>query len=288
VNQKAIVFGCAGQLGRELCAELGRRGYEVRAYDRSEIDICDPAKVEEAVAQFDPAVVFNGAAYNMVDVAEREPQAAYLTNGLAVRNLAVACRQIDARLVHYSTDYVFDGTLGRAYVETDATHPTGAYGVSKLAGELYAQAYLARPLVIRTSGVFGPAGRGTARGNFLETMLRLARKGQPIRVVQDYVASPTYAPLLASRSIDLLERDQAGVFHIGGGTPISWFDYAALIFKAAGVAPELKSATEQEYRTEARRPKFSALSNAKMEAAGLAPMPPMEEVVKAYFAVRAE
>ena len=284
MNPKAVVFGSGGQLGQELCADLRRRGYEVQSYERRQIDVCDPSKVEEALAQFDPAVVFNAAAYNQVDLAEREPQAAYLANALAVRNLALACRQIDARLVHYSTDYVFDGTLGRPYQESDATHPLGAYAVSKLAGELYAQAYLERPLIIRTSGVFGPGGRTTNRGNFLELMLRLAKGGQPIRVVQDFVASPTYAPLLASRSIDLLDRNEAGVFHLGGGAPISWYDFAAIIFKTAGLQPELHPTTSREYRTEAQRPKFSALSNSKMEAAGVAPMPPMEEVVRSYFA----
>jgi dTDP-4-dehydrorhamnose reductase len=282
------VFGSGGQLGQELCTELRRRGYEVQGFERRQIDVCDPAKVEETLAQFDPGAVFNAAAYNQVDVAEREPQAAYLANALAVRNLAVACRQVDARLVHYSTDYVFDGTLGRAYVETDATHPLGAYAVSKLAGELYALAYLDQALVIRTSGVYGPAGRTTNRGNFPELMLRLAKGGQPIRVVQDFVASPTYAPLLASRSIDLLERRKCGVFHVGGGTPISWFEFAAIIFKTTGVHPELQPTTEREYRTEAKRPKYSALSNAKMEAAGVAPMPSVEEAVKSYFKVRTE
>jgi dTDP-4-dehydrorhamnose reductase len=286
VTLKAVVFGSGGQLGQELCAELRQRGYQVQGYERRQIDVSDPVKVEEALAQFDPAVVFNAAAYNQVDVAEREPQAAFIANALAVRNLALACRQIDARLVHYSTDYVFDGTLGRPYHESDPTHPLGAYAVSKLAGELYAQAYLVKPLIVRTSGVFGPAGRSTNRGNFLEVMLRLARGGQPIRVVQDLVASPTYAPLLASRSIDLLDRDQAGIFHVGGGAPISWYDFAAIIFKAAGLRPELQPTTGREYRTEAKRPKYSALSNSKMEAAGVAPMPSMEDAVQSYFAAR--
>ncbi|HEY3837531.1 MAG TPA: dTDP-4-dehydrorhamnose reductase [Bryobacteraceae bacterium] len=286
MTPKAVVFGSGGQLGQELCTELRHRGYQVQGYERRQIDVSDPAKVEEVLAQFDPAVVFNAAAYNQVDVAEREPQAAYMANALAVRNLAVACRQIDARLVHYSTDYVFDGTLGRAYVETDTPHPLGAYAVSKLAGELYAQAYLDRPVIIRTSGVYGPAGRATNRGNFVETMLRLARGGQPIRVVQDLVASPTYAPLLAARSIDLLATNQSGVFHLGGGVPISWFDFAAVIFKAAGLQPELQPTAGREYRTEAKRPRYSALSNAKIEAAGVAPMPSMEEAVAQYFAAR--
>jgi dTDP-4-dehydrorhamnose reductase len=210
-------------------------------------------------------------------------------NALAVRNVALACRQLDAQLVHFSTDYVFDGTAGRPYTESDATHPLGAYGVSKLAGELYAQAYLDAPLIVRTSGVFGPAGLGTARGNFVEVMLRLGGSGQPIRVVEDHVASPTYAPLLAARSIDLVERGQSGIFHVGGGTPVSWFHYAQTIFEVGmpGHAIELHATNEREYRTAARRPKFSALSNGKMESSGIAPMPTLREALSLYFAARA-
>ncbi len=117
-----------------------------------------PGLVESAIGKADPKLVINSAAYNQVDVAESEPVAAYQANALAVRNLAMACRQADAQLVHFSTDYVFDGTKGSPYLETDPTHPIGAYAVSKLAGELYAQAYLDAPLLIRTSGVFGPGG----------------------------------------------------------------------------------------------------------------------------------
>src|SRR6185312_12946534 len=146
---------------------LRARQYSVSAWDRAQVDITNAAAVENALAQYEPDVVFNAAAYNQVDVAEKEPQAAFLVNALAVRNLALACRQADARLVHFSTDYVFDGKAGRAYTEEDLTHPLGAYAVSKLAGELYAQAYLDRALVVRTSGVFGPGGLRTARGNFV-------------------------------------------------------------------------------------------------------------------------
>ena len=181
--KKVAVFGGAGQLGTELRAEFARRGYQVESFDRSNAIITDASNVEHALAGFDPDIVINAAAYNQVDVAEKEPAAAFEVNGLAVRNLAVACRQIDALLVHFSTDYVFDGMAGRAYREDDEPHPLGAYAVSKLAGELYARAYLDRPLIIRTSGVFGPAGLETARGNFVEMMLRLAAKNQPIRVV---------------------------------------------------------------------------------------------------------
>ena len=242
--------------------------------------------MEHALAEFDPAAVFNAAAYNQVDVAEREPAAAFEANALAVRNLALACRQSDARLVHFSTDYVFDGMLGRPYAESDPVHPLGAYAVSKLAGELYAQAYLERPLIVRTSGVFGPAGLRTARGNFPELMLRMAREGKPIRVVADHVASPTYAPLLASRSIDMLERNLDGIFHCGGGEAVSWFDYARLIFEKAGVTADLQPTNEREYRTAARRPKFSALDNARMRECGVTPMPSLADAVASYIAAR--
>jgi dTDP-4-dehydrorhamnose reductase len=283
----AFIFGCRGQLGVELMTVLEARGYAVVGFDRSQIDITNAAQVERAFAAQDPAIVINAAAYNQVDVAEKEPLPAMQANGLAVRNLAMACRQHDARLVHFSTDYVFDGTAGRAYTEDDATRPLGAYAVSKLAGELYAQAYLDNPLIIRTSGVFGPGGLNTARGNFIEAMLRLAASNQPIRVLNDHVASPTYSPFLAARAADLVDRNLTGIFHVGGGQPISWFDYAAMIFRVAGLHPELKPTNEREFRTAARRPKYSALSNAKMERAGLEPLPPLETAVKLYMQERA-
>src|SRR5664280_1997615 len=213
MSRRAVVFGAAGQLGTELVRELQRRRFTVMAWDRSQVDITDPAAVQNALANYNAEVVFNAAAYNQVDVADREPQAAFLVNALAVRNLALACRQVDAQLITFSTDYVFDGMAGRPYVEEDPTHPLGAYAVSKLAGELYVQAYLDRALVVRTSGVFGPGGLANGRGNFVELMLRLAASPNPIRVVEKHVASPTFAPLLAARTIDLVEGNVSGLFH---------------------------------------------------------------------------
>jgi len=285
--KRVALFGSRGQLGVELKSEFTARGYEVACFDRSLVDITDAAVVERTVSGVDPAVVINAAAYNQVDLAETEPLAALQVNALAVRNLAIACRNSDAQLVHFSTDYVFDGQAGRAYREEDPTRPVGAYAVSKLAGELYARAYLDRPLIIRTSGVFGPGGMDTARGNFVELMLRLAAQSAPIRVVEDHVASPTYAPALAARTADLVERGVHGLFHIGGGTPISWFDWAAKIFDAAGLNPPLKPTNEREFRTPARRPKYSALSNAGIEALGIAPMPPLDKAIREYLAMAA-
>jgi dTDP-4-dehydrorhamnose reductase len=286
MSKRVVIFGSGGQLGVELCREFESRGWEMLRFDRQSLDITDRALVESAIAKADPKLVINSAAYNQVDVAESEPVAAYQANALAVRNLAMACRQADAQLVHFSTDYVFDGAKGSPYVETDPTRPLGAYAVSKLSGELYAQAYLDNPLIIRTSGVFGPGGLFTPRGNFVELMLRLAKSRNPIRVVEDHVASPTYAPLLAARSADLVERGASGVFHVGGGEAISWYDYARLIFELAGEEPELRPTNEREYRSAARRPKFSALSNSKMESLGITPMPSLREALNLYFTAR--
>jgi dTDP-4-dehydrorhamnose reductase len=283
MSDRILIFGSGGQLGVELAREFAHRGYEVKGFERSDVDITDRARVEQMVGEFDPETVVNAAAYNQVDVAESEPQAAFLVNALAVRNLALAVRQVDARLVHFSTDYVFDGRAGRAYTESDAPHPLGAYAVSKYAGELYAQAYLDNPLIIRTSGVFGPAGRHTNRGNFVELMLRLAASSNPIRVVEDHVASPTYAPALANRTAELVEREERGVFHIGGGRPISWFDFASEIFKAGGLKPHLRPTDEREYRTAAVRPKYSALANTRLEQVGVAAMPPLERAIGEYM-----
>ena len=286
MQRKAIVFGGGGQLGIELCREFERRSWQVIKFERQSLDVTDAALVESAVGREEAEVVLNAAAYNQVDIAEKEPAAAFQANALAVRNIAMACRQAGAKLIHYSTDYVFDGTKGSSYVETDATHPLGAYAVSKLAGELYAQAYLDDALILRTSGVFGPGGMFTPRGNFVEVMLRMAKNGQPIRVVMDHVASPTYAPAMAHRTAEMLDQKLSGIYHLGGGEPVSWYHYARLIFDLAGLSPSLQPTDEREYRTAARRPKYSALSNAKMNAAGIEPMPPFREAVRQYLEAR--
>ncbi len=284
--KKAAIFGSKGQLGVELSEEFSKRGYEVASFERASVDITDTQAVERAIAQARPTVVLNPAAFNQVDLAEKDPITALQVNGLAVRNLALACRSVEAQLVHFSTDYVFDGSAGRPYCEEDPTHPVGAYAVAKLAGELYASAYLEQPLIIRTSGVFGPGGRHTARGNFVELMLRLAAGDQPIRVVEDFVASPTYAPALAARTVDLVEKNVTGIIHACGGEPISWFHWAEKIFMGAKLSPPLKSTNEKDFPTAAKRPKYSALSNRKMESLGVAPMPTLDEAILDYFKKR--
>lgn len=284
---KALVLGARGQLGTELVRELKARGHTAVGLGRDDLDITRADLIEQAMRLHRPDWLLNAAAYNPVDIAEREPLAAMQANGIAVRQMAICCRDSGATLLHFSTDHVFDGAKSTPYTEQDVPRPLSAYGISKLAGELYAQAYAERVYVVRTAGVFGPAGRSTNRGNFVELMLRMAAEGRAIRVVEDFYASPAYAPALALRSLDLLEKAPFGLYHIGGGCEISWYAYALMILGEAGIHAEITPTNEREYKTPARRPKYSVLSNAKMEAAGLAPMPPLQDVLREYLGRRA-
>ncbi len=283
MSKKALVFGSRGQLGIEVTRSLKRDGWEVVSFDRHTADVRQADVVHSFVGSESPELVVNCAAYNMVDRAEAEPAAAYYANALAVRNLATACRKTGARLVHFSSDYVFDGAKGQPYTEADPPHPRSAYGVSKLSGEHYAFAYLDTALVIRTCGVYGPEGIHTAHGNFVETMLRNAHAGRQLRVVTDTIATPTYAPALAEKAIALAGDKRAGLYHAGGGQPISWFHFASEIFDVCQLPAELVPTTRADYPTQAERPLYSALSNAKLEAEGFGPMPSVREAVTAYF-----
>lgn len=283
MSKKALVFGSRGQLGLDVARLLARDGWQTVGFDRHTADVRQADVVSSFVESELPGLVVNCAAYNLVDRAETEPAAAFLANALAVRNLALACAKTKARLVHFSTDYVFDGNQRLPYVEDDRPHPINAYGVSKLSGEYYAFAYLQDALVIRTCGVFGPEGIHTAHGNFVESMLRNAHAGRPLRVVTDTVASPTFAPALAEKAVAMAGAGASGLYHVGGGSPISWFDFAQLIFDVSQIEANLESTTRAEYSSPAARPHFSALSNEKMEAAGFGKMPTLREAMVEYF-----
>jgi len=283
---RTLVLGAGGQLGAEVVAELRRREYEVVALGRRQLDIADRDAVDAAFQRHQPQWVINCAAYNKVDLAEKEPEIAMKVNGLAVRNLAAAAQASGAALLHFSTDHVFDGAKGAPYIEDDTPSPPSSYAVSKLAGEFYARASCEALYLVRVAGVFGPAGRYTRHGNFPELVLRRALEGASLRVVDDFFATPTYAPALASRCIDLFERAPHGLYHIGGGTAISWYRYALKILEAACLQADIQPTNRENYPTPARRPQQSALSNAKVEKLGIAPMPSLEDALGDYMEQR--
>jgi dTDP-4-dehydrorhamnose reductase len=270
----------------ELVAELGRRGHETAGFSRQQLDITDPAAIDAALDRARPEWVFNAAAYNLVDLAEREPEAAMRVNGVAVRSIATAAQRHGATLLHFSTDHVFDGAKREPYKEDDPPNPPSAYAISKLAGELYARAYCEKLYIVRVAGVFGPAGRTTRRSNFPELVLRKAAEGAPLRVVEDFFATPTYAPALAPRAIELLEKAPSGLYHLGGGTAISWYHYALKILEIAGLRADIAPTNHREYVMTARRPMHAQLSNAKAESHGIRPMPSLDEALTKYLRLR--
>ncbi|MBI3963161.1 MAG: dTDP-4-dehydrorhamnose reductase [Deinococcus sp.] len=281
---RIAIVGANGQLGTDLM-HLLEEAKVVSLYHR-DIEIMDIYQVDEVLDAIDVEVVINLAAYHRVDECESQPNRALLVNGMGLRNLALNCQRHGRVLMHFSTDYVFDGRAGRPYHEDDPPLPLSAYGNSEVSGEHFVRAICDRYYLIRTSGLYGLAGSSGKGGNFVETMLRLAGEGQTIRVVDDQVLSPTSTADLALKVLELLETGRYGLYHITNAGWCSWYEFAAAIFNLAGVKADLRPTTSAEYGAPARRPAFSALENRRLQQIGLAPLRPWQEALAAYLAAR--
>lgn len=255
-----IVFGAGGQVGRALC-EAGGAG--VTGYDRQAVDISDAESVARAVT--DATTVVNAAAYTQVDDAESEPDAAYAVNRDGAANVARACAEAGAKLIHISTDYVFDGKAERPYREDDPTGPLGAYGKSKLAGEQAVAALCPDAVILRTAWVYDSSGR-----NFVRTMLQLAETRDSLSVVDDQHGSPTWARDIAAAILAIAKEGatKPGIFHFCGGGSTTWYGFARAIFGRRG--PALHPIPSSDYPTPAPRPANSTLDCGRIaEAYGL-------------------
>jgi len=264
---RAAVVGASGQLGRALVERLGTRA--VWFGGREALDVRDAGAVAALFEQQKPDVVFNATAYNAVDAAETDPAEALAVNATGPRHLAWAARQHGARLVHVSTDYVFDGSSSRPYLEDDCPRPLNAYGASKLAGELMVRASGCDHLVVRTSGVLGKGASRAKGGSFVERILAQARAGKPLRVVADQVFSPTYAPDLAAALVALVEAGKRGLFHVTNGGACSWHELAQASVRAAGLGVDVETMSAAALARPAARPAYSVLANERYRAAGL-------------------
>jgi dTDP-4-dehydrorhamnose reductase len=207
---------------------------------------------------------------------------------VAPGNLARICRDLNATFVHISTDYVFgiDQTRGRPYLETDLQGPVNVYGASKAAGEHLVHHAWHKHIIVRTTGLYGTAGSSGKGGNFVETMLRLAREGKPIRVVNDQHLAPTYTPDLAASITDLVDGEHYGLFHVVNEGGCSWFDFASNIFALAELAPDLSPVTSEAFPTKADRPRYSVLACNALATAGLPTPRPWREALADYLAER--
>jgi dTDP-4-dehydrorhamnose reductase len=282
---RIAVLGAAGQLGRDLCPRLPG---EVVPLSRADIDLGHPGTIAAGLDTARPDVFVNCAAYNLVDMAEAEPEAALAVNALGVRVLANECAARGIKLVHFSTDYVFglDATRTAPFAEDDAPGPVSAYGLSKLAGEYAARMAHPGHLVIRTCGLYGVWGSGGKGGNFVETMLRVAAQGKPLRVVNDQRCTPSYTADVAEAAAGLIRAGTGGLFHVTNAGSCTWYELAAEVFRQSGLNPSLTPITSAEFAAPARRPPFSVLSNAKLASAGVPAPRPWPEALAAYLAER--
>jgi dTDP-4-dehydrorhamnose reductase len=282
---KTVLIGSAGQLGRDLGPRLAG---EVVPLTRAQADLAHPGAVRAVLQELRPGVVVNCAAYNFVDKAETEPEAAFAVNAWAVRELALACRDLGCVLAHFSTDFVFglDAERKTPWKEGDAPGPVSVYGLSKLAGEYLVRTLCPRHFVVRTCGLYGVWGSGGKGGNFVETMLRVAGQGKPLKVVSDQVCTPTYTADLAEASAALIQTSAFGLYHLTSGGSCTWHDFAAAIFELSGVKADLTPITSAEFNAPARRPPYSVLDCGAYHALGLPPMRPWREALTAYLGER--
>lgn len=257
---RVMVTGAAGMLGQAMAAEYASRKAEVIALKRAEMDITDLGQVRRVVGIQKPETVINCAAYTNVDCAEAEPRLAYLSNGLGLRNLAVACREAGAVLVHISTDYIFDGSKSGAYSIYDDPHPLNIYGSSKLWGEKVLSSIANSYYLVRTSWLFGPGGN-----NFVETMLRIGQEAGKVRVVNDQKGSPTYTVDLARAIADLTASGCYGIYHITNQGSTTWYGFAEEIFKNSCLRVNLTPCNTLAMGRPARRPQNSVLDPFPLE-----------------------
>jgi dTDP-4-dehydrorhamnose reductase len=265
---RILLTGAGGQLGTTLKAALVPLG-ELVAFDRAALDVTDAGALARACRDFAPQVIVNAAAYTAVDKAESEPAAAQAVNARAPAILAGEAARLGALLVHYSTDYVFDGTKRTPHAERDPAAPLGVYGATKLEGERAVAASGCAHLILRSSWVYSPHGR-----NFLTTMLRLAEGKEELRVVDDQVGAPTTCALLAEETVRLIGLpgvlSARGLYHLTAGGETSWCGFARAIFarraRQGHRVPRVTAITTAEYPTPARRPAYSVLSNAALAA----------------------
>lgn len=271
---RVLVTGAGGQLGSEIAGAWGPD--EVLALSRAELDITDRAAVDEAIAERQPELVVNGAAFTQVDACETEVERAFSVNAFGPLHLADSCRGHGAALMHISTDYVFNGQSKAPYREDEPVSPISVYGLSKATGEELVRAVLPEHYIVRTAGLYGSNGT-----NFVDRMLQLASEGRAIRVVEDQVTSTTFTRDLTPMLRAIAATGRFGTYHATNSGACSWFEFAQAIFEISGIDAQVEPTTTAAYGAPARRPAYSVLANSAL--ASIEPLRSWREALREYL-----
>ena len=270
-HSRIVITGAHGQLGQALQCQYA--DYDVMALYREDLDITQFEDVKKALDQLRPHIVINAAGFTQVDAAETKQEAAYRSNALGPRNLAVVTYELGIALVHFSTDYVFDGRQTRPYHEFDRTNPLSVYGQSKFAGEEAVRVANPRHFIVRTAWLYHTIGK-----NFPNTICRMAGK-EVVRVVNDQFGSPTFAPHLARAVFQLVETDAYGTYHMAGSGGTSWYEFTQALYQALGIQTTVVPIPTVQYPLPASRPAYAVLNSLQHP---LIPLPPWEEGVREF------
>jgi dTDP-4-dehydrorhamnose reductase len=274
---KILITGSNGMLGHDLIKVLEKNNDLILTTSKT-LDITDKEQVMKFIGDSKPDMVINSAAYTDVDGCEENPDLAYSVNGEGVRNLALACKEVDCGLVHVSTDYVFDGSARDPIAEDGELGPISVYGKSKLEGEQAILEILDKYFIVRTAWLYGINGK-----NFPKTMLELAKSHSEITVVYDEVGTPTYTPDLAYGISQLIETDKYGIYHLTNSGSCSWCEFSRLIFEIAGKDVKVIPVTASEFARPAPRPSYSVLENKNWKDNGFKPLRNYKEAIKEYI-----
>lgn len=283
---KTAVIGSDGQLGTDVCEVFHSRGDELSRLTISDLDVTSSGQVRAVLTSLKPDLVINTAAMHNVERCEEYVERAFLVNGIGARNLAQVCRDLDCKLIHISTDYVFDGLKQSPYLEVDTPMPLNVYGVTKLAGENFVRAIAPKHFVVRTSGLFGRALCMDKGGqNFVRLMLKLARERGRVRVVNDESTSPTHTLDLAEQLYLLANTEEYGLYHCAAGRGCTWYEFALAIFELTDTMVNLEVAAPGEFPMKTPRPVYSIMKNARLQSIGLDRMPDWREGLQRYLSL---
>jgi dTDP-4-dehydrorhamnose reductase len=281
-SARVLITGGGGQLASDLGALLDTRA-EVLALPRTELDIADHGAVRATMAEFEPTAVYNCAAFHNVEVCEREQARAYEVNAVAVAELARLCAERAAKLVHLSTNYVFDGSAEAPYTEDALPRPRSGYAISKLAGEYAALAYAPRALVVRTAGLYGLHGSASKGGNFVTRMLARAEEQGALAVVADQRLTPTFTADLAAALVEAVDRDATGTLHLTSGGDTSWHGFTEAIVELGGVDVAVEPVVTTTAPGAAQRPLNGVLASSRASGLGISPLRPWRDALCDYM-----